>query len=109
MTSCMRNVSVQYFSSPKVSKRKMSLPVRTRVESSCSNVGAIDSELSHEMAIAAHVNRATVAPKAAHCRAEVRVEGARDGVEVDESFVCCTGVSRENIREGIVGCAICQV
>src|SRR5689334_16307432 len=48
MTSCMRRVSVQYFSSPNVSQRKMSRPIATADESSCSTGGAVESLPSHD-------------------------------------------------------------
>src|SRR5512133_3468869 len=61
MTSCMRSVSVQYFSSPYVSNRKMSFPAATSVGSSASTFASVGVLFPQETAIPAATNAPTTA------------------------------------------------
>src|SRR5438270_10508281 len=68
MISCIRSVSVQYFSSPNVSNRKICCPLATSVGSSCSGAGSVGL-LSQETAAPAEAS----ARAALHASMERRI------------------------------------
>src|SRR4051812_20071521 len=84
MISCIRSVSVQYFSSPNVSKRKICFPSATRVGSSCSGAGSVGF-LSQE----------TAAPAEASARAALHASTERRISLSSELFVQVLG--REHV------------